>query len=87
MAMTLWEFPLADDDGTAIGQTVLAEGLNETDAAAAAVVALAIPHSVCLGSGQVVPPEAEIRWRELYGIALPGVVSDSGRLVIYTRSI
>jgi hypothetical protein len=87
MAITMWEFPLEDDDGTVICQTVLAEGLNEADAAAAAVVALAIPRSVCLGSGQVVPPEAEIRWRELYGNALPGLVSDRGRLAIYVRSI
>ena len=86
--MTLWEFPLHYDDGTVVGQTVLAEGTNEADAGAAAVVAVSGHPGLALSRpGRVVPPEVETKWREIYGDAFPGIVSDAGRLALYARGI
>jgi hypothetical protein len=86
--MTLWEFVLEFDDGTVIGQTVHAEGMNEADATAAAVIAVGGSLDlVILRPGKVVPPEIEMKWREVYGDAFPGIVSDAGRLALYARGI
>ena len=86
--MALWEFALEFDDGTALGQTALAEGADETEAADSAALAAA-RHSclVVKRPGQTVPLDVEARWRELYGDAFPEIVPDTGRLALYARGI
>lgn len=87
MPMTLWEFPLRYEDGTALDQTVLAEGTTEAEAAGAATAATAAhPGLVLAGPGVEVAPDVAARWREVYGEnAFPEVVPNTGRLALYAR--
>ena len=84
--MTLWEFSLAFDDGTALGQTALAEGASEAEAAlSAAELPARHPGVVIKRPGHLVPSEVEARWRELYGDAFPEIAPDTGRFALYAR--
>jgi hypothetical protein len=86
--MTLWEFHLEYDDGTLTEQTVLAEGEDEDSAMTSAASLIDLQSGVVLSRpGKIVLPEIETRWREIYGDAFPGIVSDTGRLALYARGI
>ena len=86
--MALWEFSFGYGDGMVAGQTAIAEGTTEDDAAASADKLLAGDAGVILSRpGKVVPPEIEKRWREINEAAFPIVVCDTGRLALYARGI
>ena len=87
--MTLWEFPLAYGDGTALDQTVLAEGDDEAAAAASALKAVIDrPNLVLSGPGHLVPADVEARWREVCeNSGFPDIVPKAGRLARYARGL
>ena len=86
--MALWEYSITWQDGTVLGQTLLAEGADEAEAAASAISA-ASEHScrVVPGPGHPVPADVEARWREIHGGNFPQIVSDRGRLAHYARGV
>ncbi len=83
----LWEFPLADEQGRGVEQTVVALGTTEIAAAELATLFLADNRMSAILSrpGTLVPAEAAPRWREVSGDTFPIVVSDAGRLARYAR--
>lgn len=83
----MWEFALAFADGVIIGQTVLAEGAGEAEAAASALRETSQHQGLAIvRPGAVVAPEVEARWREIYGNeAFPQIVQTVGRLASYAR--
>ncbi len=84
--MTLWAFSIACDDGTIVEQTVLAEGAGEADAAVSALTAINDQSGLGLSRpGTELPSDVEGRWREVFGTAFPGIVSNAGRLALYAR--
>lgn len=85
--MALWEFGLTFADGVVIGQTALAEGATEADAATSALVEVGQhPGLMLVRPGSHVPLEVEGRWREIYGDdRFPQIVQTVGRLAIYAR--
>jgi hypothetical protein len=87
--MPLWEFSLAWDDGTALSQTVLAEGVDETEAATSAIAAVRRHSGLVIASpGRQVQADVEARWREVYGDdAFPEIVPEKTRLTYYARGI
>jgi len=86
--MALWEFSLAFDDGTVLGQTVLAEGADEAGAAPAALIVVGDhPGLVLIRPGRAVAADVAARWHEVLGDALPEIVPDTGRLALYARGI
>ena len=86
--MTLWEFSLTWDNGTAVDHLVLAEGTDEVAAANAATIAVRDYPGIALSRpGRPIATDVELRWREIFGDAFPGIAGTTGRLARYARGL
>jgi hypothetical protein len=84
--MTVWEFSLRYDDGTAVAQSVIAEGATEVDAFENARPCVGADQAARLARpGRAASTDVAARWRDVLGDAFPMVVSDEGRLARYAR--
>ena len=86
--MAVWEFRLVTDDATILDQTIVAEGQDETQAAASAKTLIEEKSSVALfRPGLSVSLDIAARWQEVCDGAFPCVFNNASRLARYARGV